>query len=692
MAPELKKNAAQVAVIGAVALLSRQIYLDQMGQDPLFDVVVGSAESYVDLAQQKLPWAVHTEETPASLYALFLHSVFRLFGEDLAQVRDLQTVIGALNCLLLWSLARSLVSHRVALITGLACALYGPFIYFDGALQPTVLAIFFSLLALRVAVSALTQQPRGWRFWVAGVLFGCATLSGAHLLLFAPIAAWWMWRYARLRDGATSMLLGFVAVALLGMWSHGWRWPLQDVSVSAAGLYDFWRGHEVLVEDPYYASRYSSLLAALMWVWGLAFPFGIVGPLALVGVGSRLRDPRLRDPRLRDPRLRDPRLRDPRLRDPARSPAETFLLLFVGTTGVTAMFFEADAAGRAVIVPILLLIAAAGVSTWLGANRKERRLSLSAFLVLFIGLNFYQGAPSVVAEQHHWRGEAYARRGMTINTQSEYESAVRHGSDRIDSYLSLATVYSKGNDSDRAVAVYEKLLRRWPNHTGAVKDLAAAYMASERFVEAVETYEELTAIDADFALPRLAQARLLTKDRPGAIRAYEKLLTRQPENGEVRYLAALLYIQEERRADAAEAYLRLLADPEWSEQAGLRLARLHVEAGRPTEAESLLRNILSGVNPDSELALAHLGRLLYERRQFEEALVYLERLRRLQTEVHQTYFYLSAIYREQGRHAEAEEIMKLYERYRLERRRADMEQRMEEESNLMLRKTMEMAP
>ena len=90
--------------------------------------------------------------------------------------------------------------------------------------------------------------------------------------------------------------------------------------------------------------------------------------------------------------------------------------------------------------------------------------------------------------------------------------------------------------------------------------------------------------------------------------------------------------------------------------------------------------------------MAQMGRLHYERRQFEEALVYLERLRRLKTEVHQTYFYLSAIYREAGRDGEAEETMKLYERFRLEKHRADLEQRVEEESSQMLRKIMETMP
>ena len=660
---DIKKNAAQIAVIGAVALLARLVYLEQMASDPLFDIPVAASKTYVDLARQALPWDAIGPETPAFLYCLFLKAVFDLVGEDYASVRHAQAVVGALNCLLLWSLARRLsLPGPVPLIAALAAALYGPFIYLDGALRPTVLATFFSLLALCAAVWALSRR-RAAGLWIAGLVSGLAALFGAHLLLFAPVASWWIWRRARFAAGAAGLVFGFAAVVALGAAVHGWPWG-AGVSLSAAGLYDLLRGQEVLVDDPYYASQHSSLLAALLWVRGLAFPFGLAGPLGLAGIGYRLRDP-------------------------GRSPAETILLLFLGTYLAVAFLFESDAAGRAVAVPVLLLIAAAGACTWLRASWSRRGPGFGAFLLLCLGLNVYQGVSSVRAEQHHWRGYAYLQADMVVNAQGEYEAAVLAGSERVDTYLSLADLYGAGGDFSRGAAVFEKLLQRWPDNTEARWGLAHYCMGAERFAEAAAAFEELVAVDPDEALPVLAKVRMLTGDQPGALRAYEQLSQRQPDNGTVCFLTALLYVEEGRAAEAIEAYRGLLDDPGWRERAAARMAQLLVEAGQTAEAESVLRRTLSEVNPKSENALALLGKLLFQQQRFEEALVHFERLRPLQRDDYQVYYFLTRIYLELGRRAEAEEARDLYERYRLQKHRADIRKRMEEEANLMLRQIMD---
>ena len=86
--------------------------------------------------------------------------------------------------------------------------------------------------------------------------------------------------------------------------------------LAAQNLYLFWQGQEFLPDlDPYYGREFSGLLAALMWKGWIGFPFGLVAPLALVGLGFRLRSPE-------------------------RSRAETSILLFVVTCSVETLFFE----------------------------------------------------------------------------------------------------------------------------------------------------------------------------------------------------------------------------------------------------------------------------------------------------------------------------------------------------------------
>ena len=62
-------------------------------------------------------------------------------------------------------------------------------------------------------------------------------------------------------------------------------------------LHQFWRGDEIPRNlDPYVARSWSWLLQGLLWIRGLAFPFGLVGPLALTGLILYLRSPQKRSP------------------------------------------------------------------------------------------------------------------------------------------------------------------------------------------------------------------------------------------------------------------------------------------------------------------------------------------------------------------------------------------------------------
>ena len=65
---------------------------------------------------------------------------------------------------------------------------------------------------------------------------------------------------------------------------------IQDAPFDYMGLLtvktaQFWRGDEIeRNQEMYYWRKYSSVLAGTLWKWGVAFPFGLVSPLALLGL------------------------------------------------------------------------------------------------------------------------------------------------------------------------------------------------------------------------------------------------------------------------------------------------------------------------------------------------------------------------------------------------------------------------
>ena len=61
--------------------------------------------------------------------------------------------------------------------------------------------------------------------------------------------------------------------------------PLNYMGLLAAKTAQFWRGDEIeRNQEMYYWRKYSSVLAGTLWKWGVAFPFGLVSPLALLGL------------------------------------------------------------------------------------------------------------------------------------------------------------------------------------------------------------------------------------------------------------------------------------------------------------------------------------------------------------------------------------------------------------------------
>ena len=75
-------------------------------------------------------------------------------------------------------------------------------------------------------------------------------------------------------------------------WQYITSEPLDFLGLLAYKSYLFLRGDEIpRNRDLYFARNDSSLLSILLWKKGLAFPFGLVAPLALVGLFAFLRSP-----------------------------------------------------------------------------------------------------------------------------------------------------------------------------------------------------------------------------------------------------------------------------------------------------------------------------------------------------------------------------------------------------------------
>ena len=664
------KGLGGAVCIGFIALVLRLVHVEQMGQSPLFDVPVAETKAYVETVAQ-LDGGTGKDEVAVTspLYIWFLAGTTQLLGEGAAMPRRVQAFLGAVNCALLWGLGRRVFGSRMGLVGGLVAALYGPLIYFDGELLPSTVVVLLELVLLHALMWADARAPQGlsamgaWPFGVAGVAMGLTVLAGPHLALLGLVVLPWLWRSSRGIGKTGAFLVGIALMwtpaALVG--NAAWWEAAPGVERVGQRLYQLWQGSESLAQlDPYYARQHSTVLAALMWRYGVAFPFGVVAPLALVGLGLCLTRVRERE-------------------------EDLLLLAIAGGAVGAALFSDASAQTRLPFVAALLLFCGVGavelserVKTW-----PQRGLAFG-ILVLLLGIfNMRADETNETARgwQHYWLGYAFERLDMKVTAIDEYKAATAARVPAVEAYLSLAALYGQNGRYERAIGTYRSLLERWPEQRRVHMVLGDHYMMAQRPRQALEHYEALTA-EGKFAevLGRLGDARLMNGNRTGAKLAYRQLVEERPDSSRVRYQLARLCAAEGEIEEAVAAYRRLVEEPAWEVRAGVELAQLLVGREEWDEAEGLLAKILAET-PEAQAALWTLGALLFRQERYVEALEPFERLGELTPNDYRVDAMLSKLYGRLGREQEAH---RAFARYQEGKAQAEIRQRLEVEKNALL--------
>ncbi len=629
---------AAVIGIALVALWPRLTYLNEVEQSPFLEVPTAASQPYIEAARGPGGAAV-----ASPLYPLFLRG---LVAAGLAP-RYCQALLGAVSCALLALIGRTLWGPGTGLVAALCAALYGPAIYFTDALLPPVLAVFLVLVLLAVLLWA-DRQTDGRAFLGVGLLLGLCLLAAPQVALFAPAVLWWLWRGGRSRAGWACALGTACALAL---------WYFLGIATSAGGSPDLLvRGGEHLPAlDMYHLRGDSAVLAALLWKWGLAFPFGLVVPLALLGVGFAAA---------------------------ARERGALLALLFVATGAVGTALYGAHAETRMVLVPVLLLFAVSGVGQLAQVSWAWKGAAVAGLVLVAALVNASTPAMDRAAQasQHRYLGRAYEELGMTATAIAAYEKAVAAGSRAKAVYWALAALYDAHGKPERALGISRTFVEHWPADERGQRALGDRYMAVGRPQQARTIYQQLVAGGGQWALlGRLGDAQLTSGALDEAVQSYARLLTLSPDSSRVRYQLARAYAASGRIEDAERAYRQLLDSPSYGVRARVEAAALLQHNGQPAAAEPLLSQALA-LAPDHREGLLLLGEVLLEQGRPGEALPLMLHLAELEPHNWRVQGHLSRAYSQLGRDAEARDAEARYQR---ERRRAQLQQRIEVEQKVL---------
>lgn len=112
-------------------------------------------------------------------YPFFLAAIYWIFGyktaSPLLQVRIIQSIFGALTCIVVYFLGRKLKNKKTGFIAAFAYALYAPFAWSNTLILTESIYNFFFLLYFYLQIKILESKSR-WQSFVCGLVFATAVL------------------------------------------------------------------------------------------------------------------------------------------------------------------------------------------------------------------------------------------------------------------------------------------------------------------------------------------------------------------------------------------------------------------------------------------------------------------------------------------------------------------------------------
>jgi 4-amino-4-deoxy-L-arabinose transferase-like glycosyltransferase len=541
------------AVVFAVALALRVGHVLALRDSPYFARPVLDAETYYWAARALAAgegWAEAVYWQPPG-YPYVLAALLRLAGPGFLAPRLVQAVLGALTAALTCAIGTRVFGRAVGLGAGLVVALYGVLIYYDGELLAPSLAVCLQMATLYCAAQAPAE--RGGRGWLATGLLGglTAVVNAPALVLLSILAiaarrrAGWLLLGAAIaiapvtlrnwtEGGELVLISSNTGInlylgnnprydATVGMrpgrdWQalvraprlHGVsgagpasrffvervtayaaREPVGFLLLQARKLRLLVGGAEIPRNQELYPARaWSPVLRVLLWkVPGLAFPFGLLLPLAAVGLGVAWR------------------------RAPVLAASVVLLGLAVAAFFVTGRY-------RAPLVPLLALFAAAGVR-WAAVEASVRARVAAGVVAVAVYLlaNLGQGPMPLRMNSDAEQGLAHwlEREGRGPEAFALYERLAREAPSSFDAWYGVAQLARVLGQPAEAAAALVRIRGLEPEFLDTALLLARAGLEAGCGAEAEAFARRAMALDgrSDLARTLLREAQALRAGRPG---------------------------------------------------------------------------------------------------------------------------------------------------------------------------------
>jgi 4-amino-4-deoxy-L-arabinose transferase-like glycosyltransferase len=183
-----------IALIALVALALRLWHLWQVSEnDPFFHNPSVDPKVYHEWAMRIADgeWLGQEVFFLSPLYPYFLGVIYWIAGPSLLVAKLVQVVLGAVDCVLVYLIARQVFGHAVAAVAGLVLAVYSMSIFYDVVLLVTALQTPLNLACVWLLLRA-GRQRSVWPWILAGACLGLSVLARPNVLLLAVLVPPWI--------------------------------------------------------------------------------------------------------------------------------------------------------------------------------------------------------------------------------------------------------------------------------------------------------------------------------------------------------------------------------------------------------------------------------------------------------------------------------------------------------------------
>ncbi len=321
--------------------------------------------------------------------------------------------------------------------------------------------------------------------------------------------------------------------------------------------------------DFYFFARKVPLLKYLIWQNVISFPYGLILPLAVIGL----------------------------ILGALRNEKSTSLALYLLAYIPAVVLFFVTARYRLPLVPLLILFASFGVvqmvRSWRTFTKLKSRLLLATLIVslIFCNLDLYGTAPRNMAQGYHSLATMQVHRGRISQAEESYRRALAEDGTFAEAYNDLGLLVANKGDLAEAIQLLEKSTRLDPDNYVVAYNLAFVYLNSGQPEKAIAPLSQVirTVPDDIHALNNLGLAYLRTDRYDSALTAFRRATAIDPAFADGWSNAALAYIQTGQSDSAMLCQQRAQARPDARPDGYYHLGRLWLEAGQADSAVANFR-------------------------------------------------------------------------------------------------------